>query len=225
MIEPDDYARWRASPVGALTERLEHEVIFGLAGDLRGQSLLDIPCGDGAYSISAGERGARVVAIDRSLAMLGAARRRAESCLESIKFCQAAAEALPFDANRFDVVLAVTALCFVKDPQRTIQEAARVLRPGGGIIIGELGRYSLWAISRKIRGWLGSPTWKRVHFWTFEDLRELIAGAGLRFHSRSSAVYYPPVTPIAQFLGRHDRALSRLGQFGAAFIAIKADKA
>jgi ubiquinone/menaquinone biosynthesis C-methylase UbiE len=225
MIEPGDYARWRASPVGGLTERLEQEVIFGLAGDLRGRSVLDVACGDGAYSISACKRGARVVAVDRSPAMLEAARRRAEDCRNGISFCLGAAEALPFDSKTFDAVIAVTALCFVRDPRQTIREAARVLKPGGNLIVGELGRYSLWAISRKIRGWLGSATWNRVHLSTFEDLRELIAGAGLRFHSRRFAVYYPPVTALAGFLGRHDRASSRLGQFGAAFIAIKADKA
>ncbi len=224
MIEPDDYARWRASPVGALTERLEQEVIFKLAGDVRGRSVLDVACGDGAYSISACKRGARVVALDRSPGMLEAARRRAEDCRESIEFCQAAAEALPFYADAFDTVIAVTTLCFVKDPQPTIQEAVRVLRPGGSLIVGELGRYSVWAVGRKIRGWLGSCTWRGVHYWTFQDLRELVEGAGLRIHSRISAVYYPPVMALAGFLGRYDPALSRLGQFGAAFIAIKADR-
>lgn len=42
MIEPNAYARWRATPLGALTERLEQEAIFSLAGEVRGQSVLDI---------------------------------------------------------------------------------------------------------------------------------------------------------------------------------------
>jgi ubiquinone/menaquinone biosynthesis C-methylase UbiE len=88
---------------------------------------------------------------DPKKVLVGAARKQPEDCQESIEWCQAAAEALPFAPNRFDMILAVTAICFVKDPQRTIQEAARVLRPGGSLVIGELGQYSLWALSRNLR--------------------------------------------------------------------------
>lgn len=224
MIGPEHYARWRASPVGALTERLEETVIFDLAGDLRDQKVLDVGCGDGTYSIAACKRGARAIGVDLSAAMLETARRRAVDCKPGIAWCVASAEELPFDSEEFDVVVAVTALCFVKNPQRAIQEAARVLKSGGSLIIGELGRYSLWAISRRVRGWLGSSTWSGVRFWTFQNLRRLIDQAGLRFHSRRTSVYFPPLGRIAQLLGGYDNALSRLGQLGAAFLALKADK-
>ncbi len=72
--------------------------------------------------------------------MLEAARDRAADCKQNLPWCVASAEQLPFEPQRFDVVIAVTALCFVENPQRTIQEAARVLRPGGSLIIGELVR-------------------------------------------------------------------------------------
>ena len=39
-----------------------------------------------------------------------------------------------------------------------------------------------------------------------------------------SCVYYPPVRPLAHVLGRYDRVLSRLGELGAAFLAVRADK-
>ncbi len=224
MIGPEHYARWRASPVGAVTERLEETVIFDLAADLRDQRVLDIGCGDGTYSIAACKRGARAIGVDLSAAMLEAARQRVVDCKPDIAWCVASAEELPFDSETFDVVIAVTTLCFVKNPQRTVQEAARVLKSGGSLIIGELGRYSLWAISRRVRGWLGSSTWSGVHFWTFQGLRRLIAQAGLRFHSRRTSVYFPPLGRIAQLLGGYDNALSRLGQLGAAFLALKADK-
>jgi 2-polyprenyl-3-methyl-5-hydroxy-6-metoxy-1,4-benzoquinol methylase len=224
VIEPDGYAGWRASPVGRVTERLEQDVIFGLSGDLRGRTVLDVACGDGTYSISSCKRGARVTGVDLSEVMLEAARRRAVDCQPGIAWCVASAEELPFDSEGFDVVIVVTALCFVKNPQRTIQEAARVLKPGGSMILGELGRYSLWAISRKIRGWLWLSTWSGAHFWTFQNLRRLIEQAGLRFHSRRTAVYFPPIGRIAQLLGGYDNALSPLGQFGAAFLALRADK-
>ena len=225
MIRPEDYARWRASAVGAMTERLEQRVILDLAGELQRRRVLDVGCGDGAYSILACQRGARAIGADTSPAMLEAARRRAEiHCLGTIGWCQASAERLPFESQVFDAVIAVTALCFVKDPQRAVLEAARVLRPGGRLIIGELGMFSLWALSRRLRGWFGSATWRKARFWTTGSLRRLIEQAGLHFRSVRGCVYYPPIEPAARLMVKADRVLSRLGSVGAAFLAVRADK-
>lgn len=46
-----------------------------------------------------------------------------------------------FQRLRFDVVIAVTVLCWVSDHPAAVREMARVLRPGGVLVIGELGRY------------------------------------------------------------------------------------
>ena len=46
MIDPELYARWRESYLGALAERIEEEAIFRLAGDVKGKVLLDLGCGD-----------------------------------------------------------------------------------------------------------------------------------------------------------------------------------
>ncbi|WP_137128515.1 hypothetical protein [Roseomonas sp. HF4] len=56
---------------------------------------------------------------------------------------------------------------------------ARVLRPGGRLVIGELGRWSLWAARDRIRGWLGSRLWRRSAFHSAADLRRAAEGAGL----------------------------------------------
>jgi ubiquinone/menaquinone biosynthesis C-methylase UbiE len=225
VIEPEHYARWRASALGTLTERLEQDAIFSLAGDMRERRVLDVGCGDGAQSIAAYQRGGRVTGVDTSLAMLEAARHRAEiDSAEIIGWRQASAEQLPFHSQAFDVVIAVTALCFMKNPQRAVVEAARVLRPSGRLIIGELGRYSLWALSRRIRGWLGSSTWRKARFWTIGELRRLVELTGLQFHSARGCVYYPPIAPVAQPMAKLDHVVSRIGSVGAAFLAARADK-
>lgn len=48
--------------------------------------------------------------------------------------------------------------------------------------------------------------------------------AGLRFDSAGGSVYYPPVALLAEALSPYDSTLSALGQFGAAFIVVKATK-
>lgn len=226
MIRPEDYAHWRASAIGAITERLEEEVIFDLAGDLRGRRVLDVGCGDGTYSLLACQAGGRVIGVDISSAMLAAARRRAQTqCPGAIEWYQASADRLPFKSQVFDIVMAVTTLCFVEDPRRAVLEAARVLHPGGRLILGELGRYSLWALSRRIRAWLGASTWRNARFWTTRELRRLVEQADLRFNSVRGCVYYPPMEPAARLMVKADRVLSCLGSVCAAFLAIRADKA
>ncbi len=156
--------------------------------------------------------------------MLSSARRWAEESGAIVYWSQASAEQLPFKSDMFDTVLAVTTLCFVNNPQRAVDEAARVLRPGGVFIIGELGKFNCWALSRTVRGWLGSVRWRRARFWSLQQLRHMVVEAGLVFHSDRSAVYYPPMTSIAKLMSRHDRTMSRLSQVGAAFLTVRAEK-
>jgi SAM-dependent methyltransferase len=224
VIDPKEYAYWRKSYLGALTERIEEEDIFRLAGDVKGKILLDLGCGDGTYSIAAFQRGARVTGVDISDPMLDAAQHRAAACGASVEWRQASAESLPYDSGTFDIVLAVTILCFIKNPLQAVQQVSRVLRPGGAFVIGELGRYSSWAVSRRVRGWLGSSRWRDAHFWTIGELQELLQQGGFQVGTARGCVYYPPLNLAAYIAGEHDHAFSFLGQIGAAFLAIRGDK-
>ncbi len=223
-ITPETYARWRESALGNLTEHLEQRAIYSLVGDPSGLRVLDVGCGDGAYAIEVSRRGGKVVGLDRSLPMLEAAWIRAASSGVVIRFCQGAAQSLPFRDASFDLVLAVTTLCWIHEPVIAIKEMSRVLRPGGAVIVGELGRWSLWALARRFRGWLGAGTWKRSHFWTAGELHKLLASAGLRAGNVHGAVYYPPCELLAGPMSRVEGACARLGPYGAAFIAVRATK-
>ena len=75
---PLDYAPWRATTLGAVTERLERDVVLELAGSLEGLDVLDVGCGDGAYALAAARAGAHVTGLDRSGAAVAAARARTE---------------------------------------------------------------------------------------------------------------------------------------------------
>jgi len=101
-------------------------------------------------------RGAQVIGIDASSSMIEAACRRSSAQHLDVTFYQARADAIPFADGTFDAVVAMTILCFVRDAAPEFQEIGRVLRPGGRLIIGELGRWSSWAASRRIRAWFGA---------------------------------------------------------------------
>ena len=107
-LAPETYARWRASELGAITERAEERIVFDLAGPVRGLRVLDVGTGDGTYAIGAARRGARVTGVDVSPAMLAAASSRAESAGVSLDLREASVEKLPFEDATFDVVFAVT---------------------------------------------------------------------------------------------------------------------
>ena len=131
-------------------------------------------------------------------------------------------ERLPFPDASFDVVAAITVLCFVSDAAGALREMARVLRPGGRLVLGELGRWSLWAAIRRLRGWLGAATWKAARFRTAGDLRVLAEEAGLSVTAIRGAVFYPPVGILARALAPLDAWLGHLTTVGAAFIAMSA---
>ena len=223
-LGPETYARWRGSEVGATTERLERRLILELVGDVDGRKVLDIGCGDGAFAVELWKHGAIVSGVDTSAEMIKAARRRAEAERADIDFEVAAAERLPFASQQFDVVTAVTILCFVRDAAPTFREVVRVLRPDGRFVIGELGKWSLWAAGRRLRAWFGSQLWRRGRFRTAGELARLASMAGLAVQQVRGAIYYPRWNLAARLFGPWDAALGRLTTIGAAFIGIAAHK-
>ncbi len=75
--------------------------------------------------------------IDPAGEMLGYARA------SGVTAARAVAEALPFVDGVFDHALVVTTICFVDDARATLREIARVLRPGGKLVIGLIDRKSV----------------------------------------------------------------------------------
>ncbi|MGA2514236.1 MAG: class I SAM-dependent methyltransferase [Candidatus Limnocylindrales bacterium] len=218
-IGPESYASWRKSSLGATTEALEARLILDLAGDLSRCRVLDAGCGDGALACAAAALGAIVTGVDPDPSMLAAARSRVEGKGIAATFIEGSLESLTFQDSSFDVVVAVTVLCFVGDAAGAMREIARVLRPNGRLVIGELGRHSIWAGLRRLRGRLGSSTWRRARFRTGSELWALMAEAEIEVQVVRGAVFYPPIGPIARLMAPVDPWLGRHTTVGAAFIA------
>lgn len=224
VVAAQTYARWRATTLGEITERVETRVVFDLAGPLRGRRVLDVGTGDGTYAIEAVERGAIVTALDLKQEMLDAVRARAASRGVEVTLQQGRAERLPFEDASFDVVIAVTVLCFVPDAQRAVREMARVLTPGGRVVLGELGRFSVWAAKRRVQGWLGASTWRRAQFWSRSELAALAQDVGLHAANVRGSVFFPPSGIAARLVAPVEPLLTRLDAPGAAFLVLAADK-
>jgi ubiquinone/menaquinone biosynthesis C-methylase UbiE len=226
---PDSYRGWRATSLGSITEDLERRLILQFAGALPGRSVLDIGCGDGGLTRALRQRGAgAVVGCDPDRRMIATAVAGAAAHPTApeaaIGYLVARAEALPFPDASFDLVTMVTVLAFIPQPQRAVREIARVLRPGGRLVVGDLGRWSTWAALRLIRARLGASMWQAARFRSAGELRALVEEAGLHVERVAGAVYYPRCAMIARLMAPLDPILGGLTTFGAAFVAIAAGK-
>ena len=99
--------------------------------EVSGRDVLELGCGGAQWSVALARRGARTVGIDVSEVQLGHARKRARRGGVDVALLLADAERLPFADASFDLAFCDHGALSFADPDRTVPEAARVLRPGG----------------------------------------------------------------------------------------------
>src|SRR5919107_22458 len=100
-----------------------------------GTRLLDAGCGAGLLALLASLRGARVTALDASAALLDIVRAR----VPEADVREGDLEALPFADAAFDAVVAVNSVFYAADMAAAMRELARVVRPGGRVVVTAWG--------------------------------------------------------------------------------------
>jgi ArsR family transcriptional regulator len=105
-----------------------------------GWTVADLGCGTGQTAAALAPHVRRVIAVDQSAAMLKAAKKRT-AALGNVEVRQGSLEALPLDAASCDGALLLLALTYVADPAAAVREAARILRPGGRLVVVDLLRH------------------------------------------------------------------------------------
>ena len=108
------------------------------------QQILDVACGTGDSTIAIAKAmtpGGRVTGIDISTGMMEPLMRKAahEGVHDRIKLMQADALAMPFKADTFDRVTCAFGIRNFEDKGKGLEEFLRVLKPGGKVVILELG--------------------------------------------------------------------------------------
>ena len=107
-------------------------------GVAAGDRVLDVACGTGNVALTAYRRGAVVVGLDITPAMLEVAREQAAVIDADIDWQEGDAAALPFEDDSFDVTLSCFGHMMVPDQAATATELVRVTEPGGRI------GYTVW---------------------------------------------------------------------------------
>ena len=115
--------------------------LFGRRADVALLGLLDeswkvadLGCGTGAVSQALAPFVEQVIAVDESNAMLSAARKRLHG-VENVDIRNGRLEALPLSDGEVDIALLFLVLHYAAEPVRVIAEAARILKPGGRLLV------------------------------------------------------------------------------------------
>ena len=223
---PEKYDVWYKTSLGALSDKLEKELVFSLFEIKHGDAVLDVGCGTGNYTIELAKRGADVVGVDSSEEMLIWARQKAQGERLKVNFQVADALNLPFPDESFDLILSNGLLCFLKEPEKALMEMHRVLKPGGGLAVGVLNKWSPWAFFRRIKGLYKDTIYNQAYFISPPELEGLIRRAGFDVKETRTCLFFFPINnrvylKIAEKFERLDR---RLIPKTGAFLAVSAVK-
>jgi SAM-dependent methyltransferase len=124
---------WSADPHWGIWHVPDSDL--GLLAGLDGRDAVELGCGTGYVSAWMARRGARVVGVDVTAAQLATAALMQERFGVRFPLVRAAAERAPFAGGSFDVAVSEYGAALWSDPYRWIPEAARLLRPGGQLVI------------------------------------------------------------------------------------------
>ncbi len=175
------YDAWYDSPEGRSVFEQEVEALLLVKGRQPGR-WLEAGVGTGRFAAAFGV----AEGVDPSLPMLKLASRR------GIHTQAGTAETLPYDDRSFDGVLVVTTLCFTTDPEQSLREFARVLRPSGAVVIGIIPSASPWGQEYARRGAAGDDLFAHARFLDVDQTVRMAAGAGLTLVDAASALLQPP---------------------------------
>jgi ubiquinone/menaquinone biosynthesis C-methylase UbiE len=167
---------WVEAPHPVITRERLREVLRPEPGE----RVLEIGPGTGYYTLDLAEWVGTVEIFDLQQEFLDhVMRRAAERGLANVVPTQGDATALPYGDDSIDAVVLTAVLGEIPDPVAALREIARVLRPSGRLVVGEL---------------FGDP-----HFTTLAALKREAAEAGLAYesHSGNRLAYFARLAPTA----------------------------
>ncbi len=145
----EEYDSKRFSRGGQLIDQREKEAVLEAITPLEDRKVLEIACGTGRFTVMLAARGADVVGLDISAAMLQQGRHKAEAAgvADQIDFLRGDAGRLPFPDDHFDTVVAMRFFHLADDPAAFLSEMGRVAKEQ--IVFDTFNRFS----ARSVYNW------------------------------------------------------------------------
>jgi ubiquinone/menaquinone biosynthesis C-methylase UbiE len=177
----DRYDAWFDTARGKAIFRAEVECVRALLPtDMSGW--VEVGVGTGRFAAALGVP----EGLDPSAAMLERAKQR------GITVRVARAQELPYPSASLAGIVLVVTLCFLDDPAEALRECARVLEPGGRLLVGIVPADSPWGEFYRKKGEQGHPFYSVARFYTCEETRLLASSTGFEFDRAASTL---PVGP------------------------------
>ena len=151
--------------------RTWQSLALGLAALLDLGDVLDVGSGDGAAASAVAPYCKKLTCIDTNAKMIDVARERLAK-FSHVEAHVADAHDLPFADERFDSVLLFHTLTYAERPARVLEECARVLRPGGRLVVQCLDAHRQPEVT--------TPYGERHHGFSPRAIRRMLAAAGLQ---------------------------------------------
>jgi len=168
------------------TDTMRNDVVE-LADIHQGSRVLDVGCGTGYTTEAVLKRLeiGEVDGIDMTSQQLMKAARKFNPEKVVVNLSRGDAENLPFKNETFDAIVSFGALEYFPNPKRAMQEMARVVRPGGRVVVG--GPESEWFSRTFLDRMLYTPSAKEVvelfNQARFMDVRCVLTGVDTFFHT------------------------------------------
>ena len=177
----DDYDRWFESPEGKTLFKFEVEAVKMLMSGLK-PPFLEVGVGSGRFAEVIGVE----YGVDPSPALLEKARAR------GVKVTLGKGEDLPYKDNSFGGVFILFSLCFSDDPEKVLCEAKRVLKSGGGLIIGIINRESTWGLLYSRKKAEGHQLYRYARLFSPAEVIDLIRKVAMTVEGFSSTLLRQP---------------------------------
>lgn len=173
----EKYDQWFETPMGRLIKGYESKLILRMLAPRPGELILDAGCGTGIFTEDILETGVRVVGLELAFDML---RRAVTKCSgRTFQSVIGDIQRLPFADNSFNKTISITAIEFIQDARRGVEELFRVTKPGGCIVVATLNSLSPWAQRRKEAAQKGHPLFKHAIFRSPDEIKGLSPVEGI----------------------------------------------